>query len=159
VQDKQVTAVITTFADRREVDCYVEELRQAGFREEEIGVISPEGAGAETRVEEGAAVGAVAGGTVGAVAGALATGIIPGVGPIIATGLLAGLLGGAAAGAAAGSVLGALIGLGIPETEARRYEEEFLAGRTLVVVQAIGRGAEALAILHRCAGEKQAERV
>jgi hypothetical protein len=58
-------------------------------------------------------------------------------------------LGGAAAGAAAGGVLGALIALGIPEDEARRHEQEFLAGHTLVVVQALGRGAEALAILDR----------
>ena len=55
---------------------------------------------------------------------------------------------------AAGGVLGALIGLGIPETEARRYEAEFHAGRTLVVVQAIGRGGEALAILQRCNAKK-----
>ena len=154
MQDKQITAVIATFTDRHEADRFVEELRHVGFRDDEIGVISPEEIGTDSKVEEGAAVGAVAGSTVGAVAGALATGLIPGVGPVIATGLVAGVLGGAAAGAAAGGVLGALIGLGIPETEARRYEEEFLAGRTLVVVQAIGRGAEALGILHRLAGEK-----
>jgi hypothetical protein len=75
--------------------------------------------------------------------------LIPGVGPIVATGLLAGVLGGAAAGATAGGALGALIGLGIPEDEARSHEEEFLAGRTLVVVQALGRGTEALAILEQ----------
>lgn len=155
MQNKQITAVIATFTDRHEADRFVDELRQAGFRDDEIGVISPEANSTESRVEEGAAVGAVAGTTVGAVAGALATGLIPGVGPVIASGLLAGVLGGAAAGAAAGGLLGALIGVGIPESEARRYEEEFLAGRTLVVVQAIGRGAEALAILHRLSRKKQ----
>jgi hypothetical protein len=154
VQDKQITAVIATFPDRRQAECFVQALRQAGFREDEMGVLSPDGAGVESKVEESAAVGAVAGGTLGAFAGAVATGLIPGIGPVIAAGLLAGVLGGAAAGAAAGGVLGALIGLGIPETEARRYEEEFLAGRTLVVVQALGRGPEALAILRRCDEEK-----
>jgi hypothetical protein len=154
VQDKQITAVIATFTDRRQAERFVEALRQAGFREDEIGVLSPGEAGADSKLEEGAAVGAVAGGTLGAFAGAVATGLIPGIGPVIAAGLLAGMLGGAAAGAAAGGVLGALIGLGVPETEARRYEEEFLAGRTLVVVQAIGRGPEALSILRRCDAEK-----
>jgi hypothetical protein len=148
--NKQTTAVIATFTDRHEADCFVRQLQEAGFRDDEIGVISPGQAESESMVEEGVAVGAVAGGTVGALAGALATGLIPGVGPVIATGLLAGVLGGAAAGAAAGGVLGALVGLGIPETEARRYEQAFLAGRTLVVVQALGRGGEALAILRRC---------
>jgi hypothetical protein len=86
----------------------------------------------------------------GAVAGLVATGLIPGIGPVFATGLLVGVLGGAAAGAAAGGVLGTLIGLGIPEEKARHYEQEFLAGRTLVAVQAEGRGGEALVILRRC---------
>ncbi len=102
-----------------------------------------------TKVEEAAAAGAVTGGALGAFTGAVATGMIPGVGPVVAAGLLAGVLGGAAAGAAAGSVLGALISLGIPDDEARKREQEFLAGRTLVVVQALGRGGEALSILGR----------
>jgi hypothetical protein len=90
------------------------------------------------------------GGALGAFAGAVATGLIPGIGPVVGAGLLAGVLGGAAAGATAGGLVGALVGLGIPEREARQYEKAFLAGRTLVVVQAVGRGAEALAILNRC---------
>jgi hypothetical protein len=71
------------------------------------------------------------------------------------------VLGGAAAGATAGGVLGALLGLGIPEEQARQYEQEFLAGRTVVVVQAAGRAAEALAILRRrqdAANEKAGHR-
>jgi hypothetical protein len=73
---------------------------------------------------------------------------------VIAAGLLAGVLGGAAAGAAAGGIVGALVGLGIPEDEAHRYQEEFLQGRTLVVVQAVARGAEAIGILRRCERDK-----
>jgi hypothetical protein len=145
----QMTAVIATFADRRQADRFVEKLTQAGFRNDEIGVMALHEESTGTKVEEGAAAGAVTGGALGAFTGAVATGLIPGVGPIVATGLLAGVLGGAAAGATAGGALGALIGLGIPEDEARRHEEEFLAGRTLVVVQALGRGTEALAILQR----------
>src|SRR5437899_822882 len=145
-----MTAVIATFADRRRADHFVEALRQAGFQNDEIGVVTPSAEGTDTKVEEGAAVGAVSGGALGACAGAVATGLIPGVGPVIAGGLLAGVLGGAAAGATAGGILGVLIELDIPESEARRHEQDVLAGRTLVVVQALGRGGEALAILHRC---------
>jgi hypothetical protein len=145
-----ITAVIATFADRQRAEHYIQELRRAGFKDNEIGVMAPHAEATGSKAEEGAAVGALTGGTLGAFAGAVATGLIPGLGPVLAAGLLAGVLGGAAAGATAGGILGALIGLGIPEEEARRYEEEFLAGRTLVVAQAIGRGGEALAILHRC---------
>jgi hypothetical protein len=153
--NKQMTAVIATFADRRQADHYVGELRRAGFRDGEIGVLAP-GDG-QTQAEEGAAAGALAGGALGACAGAVATGLIPGVGPVLAAGLLAGVLGGAAVGAAAGGVVGALAGLGVPEEDARRCEREFLAGRTVVVVQALARGAEALEILRRCRAGDPAE--
>jgi hypothetical protein len=55
----------------------------------------------------------------------------------------------ASAGGAAvvGTIVGALIGLGIPEEEARFYEGEFTAGRTLVTVKPQGRYEEAKAIL------------
>jgi hypothetical protein len=150
VKDKnQMTAVVASFGDRRQADHFVEELRQAGFRDDEIGVMAPHDDSTGTNVEAGAAAGAVTGGAVGAFTGAAATGLIPGVGPVIAAGLLAGVLGGAAAGVAVGGVLGALINLGISESEARQHEQAFLGGRTLVVVQALGRGTEALAILRR----------
>ena len=144
------TAVIATFRDRRQAERFVDELKRSGFAESEIGVLSPGQEHTGTYVEEGVAAGAVTGGALGAFAGAVATGLIPGIGPVVASGLLAGVLGGAAAGATAGSLLGALVGLGIPEEEARRHERDFLAGRTLVVVQALGRGGEALGVLHRC---------
>jgi hypothetical protein len=145
----ETTALITTFTDRRKAERFVAELKRAGFREDEIGMITPDRETQEEHVEEGATAGVLTGGALGAFAGAVATGLIPGVGPVVAAGLLAGILTGAAAGAAAGGVLGALIGLGISEEEARQYEREFQAGRTLVVVQALGRNAEALALLHR----------
>ena len=44
-------------------------------------------------------------------------------------------LGGTAAGAAAGGVVGALVGLGIPESEAKVYEERLKVGGYLVAVQ------------------------
>ena len=148
----QTTALIATFADRRRAERFLEELRRAGFQNDEIGMVSPDALASEspdTHVEDGAAAGALTGGMLGAFAGALATGLIPGLGPVIAAGLLAGVLGGSAAGAATGGLVGALIGLGVPEEEARRHEQAFQEGRTLVLVQSQARNGEALAILRR----------
>jgi uncharacterized protein (TIGR02271 family) len=79
----------------------------------------------------------------------IAAGMLPAIGPVIAGGLLASVLASAAGGAAVGGILGALVGLGIPEEEAKYYEGEFRAGRTLVTVKADGRYDEARAILSR----------
>ena len=154
---EQTTALIATFADRRSADRFVAELKRAGFQDEEIGLVALHDE-QPSHVGGGAAAGALGGGALGACAGALATGLIPGIGPAIAGGLLIGIVGGAATGAAAGGVLGALIGLGVPEDEARQYHEEFLAGRTVVVVQAISRGGDALLILDRCSTKRHADR-
>ena len=84
------------------------------------------GAVKATKAPEGATTGAVSGGAVGATVGLLA-GIgalaIPGLGPFIAAGPIMAALSGAAAGATAGGVLGGLVGLGIPEYEAKAYED------------------------------------
>lgn len=80
---------------------------------------------------EGAAVGAVWGGIVG-----LAALLIPGVGPFIAFGALGAALTGAVTGALVGGVSAALIDFsGISEQEARHYEQQVHAGKTLVAVK------------------------
>lgn len=145
---QEVSALIATFANRSKAERFVSELKRAGFKDDEIGMLSPHDH--NEAIEEDAVAGAITGGALGAFAGAMAIGLIPGIGPVIAAGILTGVLGGAAAGATAGGLLGALIGLGVPEDQAHRYEEEFLAGRTLVVVQALARGGEALDVLRRC---------
>jgi hypothetical protein len=144
------TVLIGVFATRPQAEHFVAELKRAGFRDDQIGVAAPGPAETEHPVEDSAVGGALAGGALGMFAGlALALGMIPGVGPVLVGGALAGILGGAAVGAAAGGLLGALIGLGIPEEHARHYERHLREGRTLVVVQAAHRYAEALDILHR----------
>lgn len=144
---EQITAVIATFVDKERAERYVAALKRAGFKDDEVGMVSPHEE--HEAVEEGAVAGAITGSAVGAFAGAAATGLIPGIGPVIATGALTALLGGAAAGATTGGLIGALIGLDVPEDEAHQHEQEMLAGRTLVVVQALGRGGEAMGILNR----------
>ncbi|MGA7882391.1 MAG: hypothetical protein WCD63_16135 [Terrimicrobiaceae bacterium] len=95
------------------------------------------GAVKATKAPEGATTGAVSGGAVGATVGLLA-GIgalaIPGLGPFIAAGPIMAALSGAAAGATAGGVVGGLVGLGIPEYEAKAYEDRIKKGGYLVAV-------------------------
>jgi uncharacterized protein (TIGR02271 family) len=102
-------------------------------------------------VAGGAVTGAVAGASVGGLVGlGILAGVIPVLGPVIAGGTLAVLLANAAGGAAIAGLVGALVGLGIPEEEAKHYEGELKAGRTIVTVKGLnGRYDEALAILLR----------
>jgi uncharacterized protein (TIGR02271 family) len=148
------TTVVGVFPDRREAERAIEHLRRSDFDDDQIGIAvrdAEHGEGtirsADDDASGGALTGAVTGGALGGILGALAAGLIPGVGPVIAGGLLAGVLGGAAVGAAAGGLLGALADMGVPEDEARYYDEEFRSGRTIVTVKDDRRYDEARAIL------------
>src|SRR6185437_9412782 len=93
------STVVGVFEDRQKAQQAVNELRRAGFREDEIGVISQnrEGDTAEagkadrgSHAGPGAATGAVAGAGIGALwALGIAAGMLPAVGPVIAGGILA----------------------------------------------------------------------
>jgi hypothetical protein len=122
----------------------VENLKMAGFSNNDISVLFPDTEGTKdfaheksTKAPEGAATGAGTGGVLGGVLGWLA-GIgaiaIPGIGPFVAAGPIMALLGGAAVGAAVGGISGALIGMGIPEYEAKRYESKLKEGKILISV-------------------------
>lgn len=151
------STIIGVFETRTQADRAVDELRRAGFREDQIGVASRDD---EVRTTEtvddatdseagtGALTGAIAGAGLGALAGlGILAGVIPVIGPAIAGGTLGILLSNAAAGAGIAGVAGALIGAGIPEEEAGYYENELKTGRTLVTVKADGRISEASSIL------------
>ena len=169
------SAVVGVFDTRAQGQRAMDELRRAGFSDNQITMVMHhhndgtvevtdlDAAKAaqvtgENKSGEGAAIGAVAGG-LGAGAVALAMGTIPGVGPILSLGTAAaaGIFGamfgiGAVAGAATGGIVGALVGMDIPEEEARHFEAELKAGRVLVGVKAGDRLGEAAAILERCGG-------
>jgi hypothetical protein len=124
----------------------VERLQGAGFSTSEISVLMPDTGGRHdvghikaTKAPEGATTGATAGGITGGVLGLLA-GIgslaIPGVGPLIAAGPIMAALSGAAVGATTGGIVGGLVGLGIPEIEAKRYEEKLKNGNYVIAVDA-----------------------
>src|SRR5881398_3443494 len=120
----------------------VEDLQSSGFDVSEISVLMPDTGGKHdfghvkaTKAPEGATAGGETGGVLGLLAGigALA---IPGVGPFIAAGPIMAALSGAALGATTGGLVGGLIGLGIPDIEAKRYEQKLRAGNYLVAVDA-----------------------
>jgi len=155
---KDRTTVVGVFHDRADADRAVDELRKAGFRNDQIGVVGKrdDAHGDSAADDEGseAGSGAVAGMLAGAGIGGLVglgiiAGVIPVLGPVIAGGTLATILANAAGGAAIAGVTGALIGAGIPEHEAQYYQSEFEAGRTLVTVHCDGMANEAIAILRR----------
>jgi uncharacterized protein (TIGR02271 family) len=153
------STVVGVFADQRHAQKAAQELKDAGFREDQIGVVAqakdPSAAGTGTEehgshVVGGAVTGVVAGAGVGALwcLGIVTLGI-PAIGPVIAGGVFAAILASAAGGAVIAGIAGALIGLGIPEEEAHYYEGEFKSGRTLVTVKADNRYDEAWNIMHR----------
>jgi hypothetical protein len=137
-------AVFCIATSEFQAETIVNDLRSAGFADNDISVLFPDKTGTKdfaheqhTKAPEGAVTGAstlgVVGGALGWLAGigALA---IPGLGPFIAAGPIMAALGGAAVGAAVGGIAGALVGMGIPEYEAKRYEGKIKAGNILISV-------------------------
>lgn len=122
----------------------VDQLKAAGFSNNDISVLFPDKSGTKdfaheqhTKAPEGAAAGAGTGGVLGGALGwlvGIGTLAIPGLGPFIAAGPIMAALSGAAAGAAIGGLSGALIGMGIPEYEAKRYEGKIKEGNILISV-------------------------
>ena len=138
------TSVFGIVKSYSQAEQLVEELQAEGFPASEISVLLPDSEGRHdighvktTKAPEGAATGATAGGVTGGVLGLLA-GIgalaIPGIGPFIAAGPLMAALGGAAIGAGTGGLVGALVGMGIPEIEAKRYQDKLKRGNYLIAV-------------------------
>lgn len=137
-------AVYCIAKSEQQAESIVDALRIAGFSNNDISVLFPDKHGSKdfahehnTKAPEGATTGGVAGMGVGAILGWVA-GIgalaIPGVGPFIAAGPIVAALSGAAIGGATGGIIGALVGLGIPEFEAKRYEEKIRSGNILISV-------------------------
>jgi hypothetical protein len=122
----------------------VDSLSNSGFDRNDISALFPDkdtthqfAHESNTKAPEGAVTGAATGGVLGGTLGLLAgigTLAIPGVGPLIAAGPLLAALSGAAAGAAVGGIAGGLIGMGIPELEAKRYENRIAEGNILISV-------------------------
>jgi len=78
-------------------------------------------------VATGGAIGTAVGATIGAVLAIGTSVLVPGLGLIVAGPILAALAGGGA-GAVTGGIVGGLVGLGIPESNAKAYEEALKKG-------------------------------
>lgn len=137
---KSITGLVPTSMGAETV---VSELKTAGFTQNQISLLFAESdknkvlMEQHTKAPEGAATGAGTGGVIGGILGWL-VGIgslaIPGVGPFIAAGPIMAALSGAAIGAATGGLVGSLVGLGIPEIEAKKYENKLKEGYVLIAV-------------------------
>jgi uncharacterized membrane protein len=131
--------IIGIFDDTAAAQRAVETLRASPLKLDDVSIIAraTDSSTATENTEDvsagqGATVGAVWGGLVG-----LAALLIPGVGPFIAFGALGAALTGALTGAVVGGISAALIDFsGIPEDEARSYEQQVHDGKTLVAVKA-----------------------
>lgn len=141
---KSVYAIATSEGQANQI---VDSLTNSSFSANDISVLFPDKDSTHefsheknTKAPEGGLTGAATGGVLGGALGLLA-GIgalaIPGVGPFIAAGPLLAALSGAAAGATVGGIAGGLIGLGIPELEAKRYENRLAEGNILISVLAV----------------------
>ncbi len=146
----QHVVAVGVFTDRVQAQRAIDALRRAGFSDDEVGFLTrAEVADTGEQVAGDAASGAVGGGLIGGVLGAAAALLIPGFGPVLAGGILAAVLGGAAIGAAAGGLIASLVGMGISEADARFYQQELEAGRTIVTVKTESGYDEAVAILRQ----------
>lgn len=143
MSNKSVYAIAISEGQANQI---VDTLTKSQFSSNDISVLFPDKKTTHefsheknTKAPEGAVTGAATGGVVGGALGLLA-GIgalaIPGVGPLIAAGPLLAALSGVAAGATVGGITGGLIGLGIPEIEAKRYENRIAEGNILISVLA-----------------------
>jgi hypothetical protein len=138
------TTIVGIFSDFTAALNTSPELASAGFAREDISIVAQDSKGEyakfvnaetmpepETGVGTGAAIGGIGGFLLG-----LAVFAIPGIGPVIAAGPLVTAFAGATIGALGGSLVGALNGLGVPEFEAKTYDQGVREGSTLVIVRA-----------------------
>ena len=136
------SAVFAIVSNPIQAESVVDELRLAGFSNNDVSVLFPDVEGTRefahansTKAPEGAVIGATAGSVFGGVAGwllGLGALSIPGAGPLMAAGPIFAALSGAAIGGAAGGLVGALGGLGFPEYEAKLYAGKLQDGNILI---------------------------
>jgi hypothetical protein len=138
------TAVFAIFDSRSGIEQAVDRLKSSGFRQSDISVLLPDRESNQnfahekgSKAPEGATAGASSGLAIGGILGWLA-GIgslaIPGVGPFVAAGPIIAAITGAGIGGTIGGLTGALIGFGIPEYEAKRFENSVRQGGMLLSV-------------------------
>ncbi len=141
---------IGTFENRRNAEAALQKLRDQGFNMDKVSIITRhedangDFSGAEVKssgeqakggAKAGATAGAATGGVLGLIGG-LGVLAIPGVGPVAELGVvLANTLLGGGIGAVGGGLVGALIGWGVPEDQAKYYNERVSEGEYLLLLE------------------------
>lgn len=140
-----MTMITATFKTRGAAEETLRQLEMIGVTDKQIAMVVTDETRGKTfnikegsKMDEGLAGGATAGGIIGAFLGALGTATaiaIPGLNIVVA-GAAVSALAGLGAGAAAGGFIGALVGAGIPEHEAKVYEDSLRNGAILLAIDA-----------------------
>jgi hypothetical protein len=136
---KSVFCIATT---RSRAEGLVGLLQAQGFAASEISVMLPGLSVSHdlslvksSKVSEGVVVEGIAGGALGILADSSVLAALE-AGAFVVGGPLVAALSGVAIGATTGGILGGLIGIGIPESDARRYEEKLKEGSCLISTRA-----------------------
>lgn len=149
----EMNTVIGIFSDKQQAEEAINNLEIKGYNPKDLSLIvrdnirSEEAGSKGGSITEGALSGAAAGGVLGGLAGlmiGLGTVSIPGVGALLVGGPIAAVLGltgaaatvvsGATTGILAGGLLGGLVSLGIPNEDAKIYEQRIREGAVLLAV-------------------------
>jgi uncharacterized membrane protein len=120
------------FSSEEDLRLLMEELHQRNITDEDVSIVMSEetrnkyfAIDEKTKAPEGTQIGGISGGLLGALIGGLTvigSVALPGIGLVVA-GPLIGALAGAGIGGLAGGLIGALVGAGVPEHEAKFYED------------------------------------
>ena len=137
--------IVDIYEDEQQASAAIEEFKQKGYNTDEISVIANhtnELSNVTQEVKASSVDGTIAGATTGGVIGmagvlvGLPAVFVPGMGAVLAAGALATMLGGAYAGAKSGQggLVNSLMDIGLPEEEAKRYNDDVQDGKFLVIV-------------------------
>jgi hypothetical protein len=129
-------SVMGIVSSRDEAETILVDLQRIGFALPDLSIVCPVIANDTTLPD--AVPGSAARGLLAGVGGL----VLPGAEPLLAAGPLMAALRSAAAVAAVGGIAGALVGWGLPELQARLYQDCVAGGDILLAVQVRSRDAE-----------------
>lgn len=173
MQKMSTNIVGGVFSKVEEAEGAIRDLQELGFTKEDISIFAQDSdqvdaiendtasevtTNSEDRgsnAGKGLGYGALSGGVLGGLGGLIAEGAlltIPGIGPLAAAGPLATTLAGLGTGAVGGGIVGTLVGAGLPEEQAKEYEEYIKDGNIVVLVKVDEDQKEAVENSFRTAG-------
>jgi hypothetical protein len=150
------STAIGVFTDNLQAQRCIEELRKAGFTDQQVGYITRNGGTMEMPAGEThntvairAAAGIVGGGVVGSMLIFTVTSLLPTAEASLTGAMTAVTVVAAVLSAVIGGFVGTLIDVGVPAAEASYYQQELKKGRTIVTVKAGARYRDALVVLRQ----------